>query len=149
FADFTNTGGVLTISFTSSGTFATTALVNDVARHITYQNNTPAGDASIRFTLNDGTVDGSAANVTVTSDSIYVTNTSDTASIDGTDGVSFSEAVAIAAADATGSQTIVFNSTLAATALTINSVSLNESLTFDMDAASGMSLTSGAITVGA
>ena len=31
----------------------------------------------------------------------------------------------------------------------INSVSLNESLTFDMDAASGMSLTSGTITLGA
>jgi fibronectin-binding autotransporter adhesin len=149
FASYTNTGGVLTVSFTNSGVTPTTALVNDVARHISYQNDTPAGDATIRFTLHDGTVAGTVANVTVTSDSIYVTNTTDTGTINVANGVSFSEAVAIAAADATGSQTIVFDSSLAATALTVNSVSLNESLTFDMDAASGMSLTTGTITLGA
>ena len=149
FATFTNAGGVLTINFTSSGTTATTALVNDVARRITYRNDTPAGDATIRFTLHDGTVAGTPADVTVTSDTIYVTNSTDTAVIDATNGVSFSEAVAIAAADATGSQTIVFSSSLAATALTINSVSLNESLTFDIDLASGLSLTGGTITLGA
>lgn len=54
FATYTHTGGVLTISFTSSGTAATTALVNNVAQHITYGNNTPAGDATLRFTLNYG-----------------------------------------------------------------------------------------------
>jgi fibronectin-binding autotransporter adhesin len=148
FATFTNTGGVLTISFTSIGTTATTALVNDVAQRITYRNDTPAGDAALRFTLSDGSA-STTADVTVTSDIIYVTNTSDTSTIDITNGVSFSEAVAIAAADATGSQTIVFDSSLASTALTINSVSLNESLTFNMDYASGISLTSGTITLGA
>jgi fibronectin-binding autotransporter adhesin len=148
FATFTNTGGVLTISFTSSAAAATTALVNDIAQRITYRSDTPAGDATLRFTLSDGTA-STTADVTVTSDTIYVTNTSDTSTINITNGVSFSEAVAIAAADATGSQTIVFDSSLASTALTINSVSLNESLTFDMDAASGMSLTSGTITLGA
>ena len=45
FATFTNTGGVLTISFTSTGTTATTALVNDIAQRITYRNDSPAGDA--------------------------------------------------------------------------------------------------------
>lgn len=149
FATYTNIGGVLTVNFTSSGSTATTALANDVARHINYRNDTPAGDATIRFTLHDGTVAGTVANVTVTSDTIYVTNTTDTAVINATNGVSFSEAVAIAAADATGSQTIVFSSSMAATALTVNTVSLNESLTFDMDAANGMSLTSGTITLGA
>ncbi|WP_296217862.1 DUF4347 domain-containing protein, partial [Pseudomonas sp. UBA2684] len=148
FATFTNTGGVLTINFTSSGTTATTALVNDVARHINYRNDTPSGDTALRFTLSDG-IGSTTADVTVTSDTIYVTNATDTATINVSNGVSFSEAVAIAAADGSGSQTIAFASSLASTALTINSVSLNESLTFDMDAASGMSLTSGTLTLGA
>ncbi len=149
FATYTNTGGVLTINFTSSGTTATTALVNDVAQRINYRNDTPAGDATIRFTLHDGTVAGTVANVAVTTDSIFVTNTTDTASIDVSNGVSISEAVAIAAADATGSQTIVFNNSLAATTLAVNSVSLNESLTFDLDASSGLTLSGGTITLGA
>jgi len=150
FATFTNTNGVLTITFTSSGTTATSALVDNVAQRITYRNDTPSGDATVSFTLTDG--DGgtaTVADVTVTSNSIYVTNSTDTSTIDVTNGVSFSEAVAIAAADATGSQTIVFDSSLASTALSISSVSLNESLTIDMDSASGMSLTTGTITLGA
>jgi len=148
FATFTNSGGVLTINFTSSATPATTALVNDVAQRITYRSDTPAGDATVRFLLSDGTAN-TTADVTVTSDTIYVTNTTDTATINVSNGVSFSEAVAIAAADATGAQTIAFDGSLASTALTINSVSLDESLSFDMDAASGLSLTSGTITLGA
>ncbi|WP_066253511.1 Ig-like domain-containing protein [Hydrogenophaga flava] len=147
FATFTNTGGVLTINFTSSGTTATTALVNDVAQRITYRSDTPAGDATLRYTLSDGTAN-SAADVTVTSDTIYVTNTTDTATINVSNGVSFSEAVAIAAADATGSQTVVFDSALAGQTLNLGSVSLNESLTFDMDQASGLVLTGGTITLG-
>jgi fibronectin-binding autotransporter adhesin len=148
FATFSNSGGVLTITFTSSGTPATTALVNDVTRRVTYRSDTPAGDATVRFALSDGAT-SATADVTVTSDSIFVTNTADTAVIDPSNGVSFSEAVAIAAADATGTQTIVFDGFLASTALTVNSVSLNESLTFDLDRASGLSLTSGALTLGA
>jgi len=147
FATFSSVNGILTITFTSSGTNATTALVNDVAQRITYRNDTPAGDASIRFTLNDGA--GGSANVitTVTSDTIYVTNIGDTATIDASNGVSFSEAIAIAANDSTGSQTIVFASNLAGQSLTLNSVSINESLTFDMDQASGLVLTGGTITL--
>jgi fibronectin-binding autotransporter adhesin len=146
FATFTSSGGVLTIAFTSTGTAATTALVNDVARHVTYRSDTPAGDATISFSMTDGT-STATANTTVTSDTIYVTNATDTATIDRTNGVSFSEAVAIAAADATGSQTIVFASNLAGQTLNLNTVSLNESLTFDMTQASDLTLTGGTITL--
>jgi autotransporter-associated beta strand protein len=147
FATFTNTGGVLTISFTNAT--ATTALVNDVARHISYRNDTPAGDASIRFTLNDGNVDGAVANVTVSSDSIYVTNTTDTAAINPVGGVSFSEAIAIAAADATGSQTIVIDGSLAGqTVSTSAATSLGESLTLDLGLASGVTLSGGTLSIG-
>ena len=147
FAAFTNVGGVLTITFTSSVTAATTALVNDVAQRVTYRNDTPAGDTTIRYSLNDGT-STVTADVVVTSDIIYVTNTNDTATIDLSNGVSFSEAVAIAALDATGSQTIVFASSLAGQTLNLNTVSINESLTFDLDQASGLVLTGGTITLG-
>ncbi|BCG26160.1 hypothetical protein TUM18999_43510 [Pseudomonas tohonis] len=148
FATFTNTGGVLTITFTSSATTATTALVNDVAQRITYRNDTPAGDANVAVTLNDGAGASATANVTVASDFIYVTNSNDTATINLSNGVSFSEAVAIAAADSTGTQTIVFASNLAGQTLNLNTVSINESLTFDMDQASGLILTGGTITLG-
>ena len=148
FATFTSNAGVLAISFTSSSTAATTALVNDVARHINYQNDTPAGDATLRFALSDGTA-STTADVTVTSDTIYVTNAADTATIDPSDGVSLSEAIAIAAADATGSQTIVFAPGLAGTPLTLaGNVAINESLTLDLSAASGMTLTGGTMTLG-
>ncbi|MBI3145178.1 MAG: DUF4347 domain-containing protein, partial [Pseudogulbenkiania sp.] len=148
FATYTSTNGVLTINFTSSGTAATTALVQDVARHISYRNDTPAGDATVRFTLSDG-ASSTTADVTVTSDTIYVTNTSDTATIDRTNGVSFSEAVAIAAADSTGSQTLVLSSTLASQMVTLaGNLSIGESLTVDADAASGVSLSGSTITIG-
>ncbi|TRO24205.1 DUF4347 domain-containing protein, partial [Ectopseudomonas mendocina] len=148
FATFTNTGGVLTITFTSSATNATTALVNDVAQRITYRSDTPAGDATISFTLNDGAGGSTSATTTVASDFIYVTNNTDTATINLSNGVSFSEAVAIAKNDSTGSQTIVFASNLAGQTLNLNTVSINESLTFDMDQASGLVLTGGTITLG-
>ncbi|WP_231740094.1 Ig-like domain-containing protein [Ectopseudomonas composti] len=147
FATFTNSNGVLTVNFTSSSTNATTALVSDVARHITYRNDTPAGDATISFTLNDGAGGSANATTTVTSDFIYVTNNTDTAAINVSNGVSFSEAIAIAAADNTGSQTIVFDGSLAGQTLNLNVVSINESLTFDLDAVSGLTLTGGTITL--
>ena len=147
FATFTNTGGVLTINFTSSATNATTTLINDVAQRITYRSDTPAGDASIRFTLNDGAGASANATTTVTSDFIYVTNDTDTASINVSNGVSFSEAVAIAANDTTGSQTIVFDASLAGQTLNLNTVSINESLTFDLAQVSGLTLFGGTITL--
>ncbi len=148
FATFSNSSGLLTISYTSSGTTATTALINDVAQRITYRNDTPAGDATMRFSLSDGNT-ATTADVTVTTDSIYVTNTTDTATIDVSNGVSFSEAIAIAAADVTGSQTIIFDSSLAGqTVSTSSASSLGESVTVDLDAASGVTLTGGTLSIG-
>src|SRR5690606_7247655 len=133
FATFTHTGGVLAISFTGSGTAATTALVNDVARRITYGNDTPAGDAAIRFTLSDGE-DNATADVTVASDIIYITNTADASTIDISDGVGFREAVAIAAADNTGNQTLVLAGTLDNATINLESpLILNEKLTIQQD----------------
>jgi Ca2+-binding RTX toxin-like protein len=56
FATFTSTGGVLTISFTSSAATATTALVNDVIEHIRYTNNSdaPPSSVTLNYVLNDG-----------------------------------------------------------------------------------------------
>ncbi|MFC4875056.1 DUF4347 domain-containing protein [Negadavirga shengliensis] len=148
FATFTNTNGVLTISFTSSGTTATTALASDVLQRITYRNDTPAGDATVRFTLSDGT-GTDTADVTVTSDNIYITETTDTNTIDVTNGVSFSEAIAIAAADGTGTQTLILASSLAGQTVSATSAtSLSESLTLDMDLASGVTISGGSLTLG-
>ncbi|WP_034374585.1 Ig-like domain-containing protein, partial [Comamonas testosteroni] len=148
FATFTSTGGVLTITFTSSGTAATTALINNVAQRVTYRSDTPAGDATVRFTLSDGT-SSATANTTVTSDTIYITNTTDTATINASDGVSISEAVAIAAADATGSQTLIFGSNFNTTVSLAGSLSINESLTLNADSASGLTISGGnTITLG-
>ncbi|TRW91231.1 DUF4347 domain-containing protein [Candidatus Methylobacter oryzae] len=83
FATFTHTGGVLTVNFTGSGTAATTALVQSVLHAVTYRNDTPYGTATIRMGLSDG-ADTSNADVTVTSNTIYVDH-SDTASAPGTD----------------------------------------------------------------
>ncbi len=145
FATFTNTNGVLTITFNGN---STTALVSSVLKDISYRNDTPAGDATVRFTLSDGTA-STSADVTVTSDTIYVTNTTDTATIDVTNGVSVSEAVAIASADSTGSQTIVFGSGLASQTVTLaGDLAIGESLTVDSDAASGVTISGSTITVG-
>lgn len=64
FAVFTNSGGVLAISVNSSEVTATTALVTDVVRRITYRNDTPTGDATVRFSLSDG-MTSTAVDVTV------------------------------------------------------------------------------------
>ena len=147
FATFTNTGGVLTISFTSSATTATTALVNDIAQRITYRSDTPAGDATLRFTLSDGSANATA-DVTVTSDTLYVTNTTDTATINVSNGVSFSEAVAIAAADATGSQTLIFSNSFNSSMTMAGALAINESLTINGNSASGLTFSGSSITLG-
>ncbi|WP_165185480.1 M10 family metallopeptidase C-terminal domain-containing protein [Caulobacter soli] len=56
FATSNQTGNVLTITFNSSGTAATTALVNDLIRHIAYENTSDAPPASVtlNYSLNDG-----------------------------------------------------------------------------------------------
>ncbi|ABC29955.1 uncharacterized protein with a C-terminal OMP (outer membrane protein) domain [Hahella chejuensis KCTC 2396] len=148
FASFTNANGVLSITFNSSSTAATTALVSNVISRITYRNDTPGGDASVRFTLSDGSK-STTADASVQSDSIYITNTTDTASIDRTDGVSFSEAIAIANADGTGTQTLILAGALAAQTISATSASsLVESLTLDLDSASGATISGGTLTLG-
>ncbi|MEO8297523.1 MAG: autotransporter-associated beta strand repeat-containing protein, partial [Burkholderiales bacterium] len=148
FATYTHSGGVLTITATSSGTLATTALMQDVANRISYRNDTPAGNATVRFTLSDGSA-AATADVTVSSDTIYVTNTTDTASADLSDGVSFSEAVTIANSQA-GTQTLVLDSAFANSTLTLaGNLAVSDSLVIDADAASGLTLAGSTLTVAA
>jgi len=150
FATYTSTGGVLTIQFTSSAATATTALVQDVLQRVTYRNDTPSGDATLRFTLNDGSGGSATADVVVTSDMIYVTNTTDTAVIDPGNGTSLSEAVAIAAADATGSQTLVLTSAFSGSSVSLaGSLSISESLSINADSAAGLTVSGGTtVTLG-
>ena len=56
FATFTSAGGTLTINFTSSGTAATGALVDDVLQHVTYQNTSdaPPANVTLSYAFNDG-----------------------------------------------------------------------------------------------
>ncbi|MBI1207738.1 MAG: DUF4347 domain-containing protein [Azospirillum sp.] len=143
--DDTATAGVLAITFNGS---STTALVSDVLGHVTYRNDTPTGDTTIRLALTDGSGGSTTADVTVTSDTIYVTNTTDTASIDVSDGVSFSEAVAIAAADNTGSQTLILTSAFSSSSTTLaGNLALNESLTLDADAGGSTTISGSTITI--
>lgn len=56
FATFTNTGGTLSISFTGSGTAATSALVNNVLQRIQYTNTSDNPDTSVQlnWSFSDG-----------------------------------------------------------------------------------------------
>ncbi|WP_247871514.1 autotransporter-associated beta strand repeat-containing protein, partial [Azospirillum sp. TSH7] len=144
FASYTNANGVLTITLNSA---ATTAMVSSLFSGITYRNDTPAGDATIRFTLDDGHGASTTADVTVTTDYIYVTGTGDGSTVDVTDGVGLREAVAIANGQA-GTQTIVFGSGLASGSISLGSdLAIGETITFDADAASGLTISGGTITV--
>jgi autotransporter-associated beta strand protein len=144
FASYTNTNGVLTITLNSA---ATTAMVSNLFSGINYRNDTPAGDATIRFTLNDGHGASTTADVKVTTNTIYVTGTGDGSTIDATDGVGLREAVAIANGQ-TGTQTIVFGSGLAGGTITLSgNLAIGENITFDADAASGLTITGSTITV--
>ncbi|MBE8719267.1 beta strand repeat-containing protein, partial [Sphingobacterium pedocola] len=145
FATFTNTGGVLTITFNMS---ATNALVRNVLRTIGYRNDTPAGDAIIRFTLSDGTLN-TTANVAVRSNTIYITNSTDAAAINLNDGVSFSEAVAIAANMTTGNQSLVFTNDVNGEMTLAGNLSINEDLVINADLASGLVIKGSTITLGA
>ena len=60
FATFSDVGGVFTVSFTSAGTAATTALVNNVIDHISYanQSDTPLASVTLDTTFNDGNGNG-------------------------------------------------------------------------------------------
>ncbi|MGM9516548.1 DUF4347 domain-containing protein, partial [Roseateles sp. DB2] len=147
FATFTNSSGVLSISFTSSGTAATNALVQAVLRGITYRNDTPAGNETVRFTLSDGT-SSATADVSVTSSSIYVTNTTDTSTADLSDGVSFSEAMAIANAQS-GANTLVLSSSFTGAMTLAGGLSVSDNATVDADLGNGFNLSGSTLTLDA
>jgi Ca2+-binding RTX toxin-like protein len=65
FATFAVVNGQLTISFTSTGTAATSALVDDVIQHITYTNTSDAPPASVIlfYQIVDGGANGSQGGV--------------------------------------------------------------------------------------
>ncbi|WP_204561551.1 autotransporter-associated beta strand repeat-containing protein, partial [Azospirillum palustre] len=145
FGTVTNTNGTLTVTFNGS---ATATLIQTVMNNILYRNDTPTGDTVIRYSLTDGNGGSTTADVTVTSDTIYVTNNADAGAIDVSDGVSLREAVAIALADTTGTQTIKFASGLANDTITLGSgLSVTENLTFDADAAGSLTIAGSTITV--
>lgn len=145
FATFSNSGGVLNINFNSSGTAATTLLVQAVLRSITYRNDTPAGNETVRFTLSDGA--GSAtSDVTVASSNVYVTNTTDSALVDVSDGVSFSEAMAIANSQ-TGSDTLLLSSGFTGGMTLAGDLSVTDSVTVDATAGNGFNLTGSTLSV--
>ncbi|WP_277656879.1 DUF4347 domain-containing protein [Seleniivibrio woodruffii] len=89
---YTTADGKLLISFDSD---ATTALVQEVASSIGYENATPYGDAVIEFSLYDGMIT-TKSEVTVTSNIIHVTQTDYDTDGDAADGLSLYEALAIA-----------------------------------------------------
>ncbi|WP_372400702.1 Ig-like domain-containing protein (plasmid) [Azospirillum sp. HJ39] len=145
FGTVTNANGTLTVTFNGS---ATATLIQTVMRNILYRNDTPTGDTVIRYSLTDGNGGSADADVTVTSDTIYVTNTADDAGTGVADGVGLREAVAIALADTTGTQTIKFAGGLASGTITLGSdLAVTENLTFDTDAASGLTIDGSTITV--
>ncbi|RIX42991.1 MAG: DUF4347 domain-containing protein [Rhodocyclales bacterium GT-UBC] len=92
FATYTNVGGSLAISFNAN---ASSALVQDVVKHIGYSNSTPYGDAIIRMALSDGTTT-TQSDVTVTSSIIHVDQTTLDAQGDAADGFNLQEALAVA-----------------------------------------------------
>ncbi|AEY00993.1 hypothetical protein GU3_06185 [Oceanimonas sp. GK1] len=146
FATFTNSNGVLTVSFTGSGTTATTALVQEVLQSLNYRNDTPYGDATLSVSLSDGT-SATSAEVTVASDTIYVDQLADDGDGDTGDGFSLREAVAQSASQ-DGAQTLVFGSSLAGQTLILDSsLALSESLTLDADAAPGLIIGGSGITL--
>ncbi|WP_445400290.1 DUF4347 domain-containing protein [Zobellella sp. An-6] len=145
FATFTNSGGVLTVTFTGSNV-ATTALVQEVMQSLSYRNDTPYGDATLSISLSDGT-GSTGAEVTVTSDTIYVDQLTDDGEDDTADGFSLREAVTRAASQ-DGTQTLVFGSSLAGQTLTLDSsLALAESLILDADGAPGLIITGSGITL--
>jgi autotransporter-associated beta strand protein len=145
FGTYTSANGVLTINFANGGTDATNALADEVVQRITYRNDTPAGNATVRFTLTPASASAVTADVTVTTDKIYVTTGTDTLTDNLNDGVSFSEALRIANNQA-GTDTLVLKSTLANQSVSATNVaSLSGDVIVDGDAASGATISNGSL----
>ena len=123
---YTNATGTLVVQFGSLasgngdvGQASTTALVQAVLSNIAYRNDTPYGNAIIRFSLSDGT-SSTNADVKVTSTTITVDRADDDSGNDAADGFSLREALAQSVAQATA-DTITLNSLPSATTITLGS----------------------------
>ena len=92
-ATFTNGSGVLTISFIGDEIAVNTSMVEQLIRNITYRNDTPYGDATIRFSLTDSGGRTTHSDVTLTCSTIYVNTTNDDIDGDAADGFSLREAL--------------------------------------------------------
>ncbi|MEP5248216.1 MAG: hemolysin-type calcium-binding region, partial [Alphaproteobacteria bacterium] len=142
FATFTNTGGTLTVNFTSSGATATSALVDEVVQRVAYQNtgNDLSSNPQLDYTLNDGTGTSTGSNqVTV---SLTDVNDAPTLTATGgnpgyTEGGGGSDLFNTVSAD-----TIETGQTFSAMTLTVTNVSdgASEILSFD---GSDVALTNG------
>ncbi|MBF0622908.1 MAG: DUF4347 domain-containing protein, partial [Magnetococcales bacterium] len=148
FGSFTNSNGVLTITFSGSNV-ATTALVSDVLQHITYRNDTPAGDATIEFTITDDTSRTDTATVTISTDTIYINDTGDTSDSDR-NTVTLREAASIASSQ-DGTQSLVLDSSTFSGSDTItlgSDITLESGATLDLSNGSGLTITGSTITLG-
>ena len=146
FATFTNTGGVLTVSFANGGADATNALVQAVMRSVLHRNDAPYGNASLRFALSDGTATTNA-DVTVTSSTVTVDQSNDDSDNDAADGFSLREALARGVAQA-GADTIKVVLSGSPTVTLGSGVTTGAGDTFDFDSASGVTVTGSTITLG-
>ncbi len=148
FATFTSTGGVLTISFTSGETTATTALVNAVARNILYRNDTPYGDATLAFVLTDEAGAAATANVTIASSTICADSTTDSDSEgDAADGFSLREAMARSVSQI-GADTIKVVLSSAAAYSFGSGVTVGGGDTLDLDGANNVTISGSTVTLG-
>jgi autotransporter-associated beta strand protein len=91
---YASADGRLVVTF---GADATTARVNALVRAIGYENATPYGTATIRFSLSDG-IATATADATVTSSLIFVDRQAFDADGDAADGFNLAEALAAARA---------------------------------------------------
>lgn len=137
FATFTNSGGTLSISFTGSGTAATSALVNNVLQRVQYTNTSDAPDTSVQlnWSLSDGNsgtqgTGGALAATGATTVTVNNVNDTPTVSAGGTTGyteqtpIEVSTAITIGDADSDSN----WNGGSLTVQITANADSTNDSL---------------------
>ncbi|SBS25810.1 RTX-I toxin determinant A from serotypes 1/9 [Marinomonas aquimarina] len=103
FATFSQSSGTLTISFTSSGTTATSTLVDSVLQGITYSNssNQPNASVTLDWVFNDGTDNSSGTNQTTVSVTDVTAAASTAAAFNTTDGTNLTPGITFGAGDET------------------------------------------------
>lgn len=97
FATFTSSAGTLSISFTSSATTATGALVDDVLQRIAYQNTNSQPQASVQldWSFSDGSAAGTGATTVAVTDVTAATTAA--AAFNTTTGVNLSPGITFGA----------------------------------------------------